>query len=535
MFLFFFSYLISLSKCGQFVPLVPEETMMLFKLNTTELAKLIEEAPRVVVLLHDTSNPQSYKAREALADSINLFKDYLIFAQINANEGESIVNLLNATAPHILFYLNGSLWTHCNFPASETALLFMLNLFAEGERSPLTSELQFLKALGTSYYSLLYPQGERNESTHAHRFATALAGFIDLIPYTMKFAESFGLNASQMYLFRLEDVSLIPVSDNITEILAATRPDFKRINPEDFSSDLGLVLGAVVNKVTPKTVSFLESVSEVKKDNITVGFIDRPLHSIANITNGGSIKQIPSVVLFSNSKREYYPIPEEINNNFYDGKSLEAAEKLKQYLKNLPKPVQPSEEIPQSQTGNIFKVVGKTHDSFVSDPEKDTLMIYVSVNNLQTQKFFRVFQEIANEYLSSPQKDKIQFGVINATLNSATFPSMAVLPHIELYPSRNKTDHRTFYGQALRDDYVRFINEFGSTDYSVEAPEATKNDLSLEIVQIYACLRSIDAEAKRKANERLIEITPKVGISLDELNAAVYGTTNSTETNETTQ
>ena len=535
MFLFLFSFLISFIKCGQFVPLVPEETMMLFKLNTTELAKLIEEAPRVVVLLHDPSNSQSYKAREALADSINLFRDYLIFAQINSNEGESIINLLNISAPHILFYLNGSLWTHCNFPASETALLFMLNLFAEGERNPITTETQFLKSLGTSYFSLLYPQEERNESSHAHRFATALAGFIDLIPFTKKFADSFGLNYSQMYLFRLEDVSLIPVSDNVTEILAATHPDFKRINPEDFSSDLGLVLGAVVNKVTPNTVNFLESVSEVKNDNITIGFIDRPLHQIANITNGGSIQRIPSIVLFSNIKREYYSIPDEINQNFYEGKTLEAAEKIKKYLNNLPKPLEPSEEIPTSQTGDIIKIVGKTHDSFALDPSKDSLIMYVSVNNIQTQKFYRVFQEVANEYLSSPENDKIQFGVINATLNSATFPSMAVLPHIEIYPSRNKTDHMTFYGQSTRDEYVRFINENGSFDYSVKAPEATKNDLSLEIVQIYACIRTIDDEARRKANNRLMEIAPKVGISLDDLNSAVFVSSDSTETNTTSQ
>ena len=530
----FFSLFFSFVLSGLYVPVVPEESFLLVRLNTTQAVEVIQNTPKVILFVHDHTNKASVRAKRSLTDAIYLFKEYLVFIEMSAKDAEPLIEKLDISTPHILYYSNGSLTTHCNFPASETALLYMFDLFASGERAPINTETQFLKSLGTSYYTLLFPRGEINHSSHAHQYASSLAGFIDLFPFTPSFAHTFGLNESQMYLFRLEDVSLVPVNDNITEILEATLPDFKRISPNDFSSDLGLILGVVVNKVTTDTVEFLETFSEGRNKNMTIGFIDRPLHSVTNATNGGTIKQIPSIVLFSTAERYYYPIPDEINKDLYEGKPIDAATKLKEYLKDLPAPISPSEEPPTEQTGNIFTLVGKTHDAFAADPSKDSIIMYVSPMNLQTQKFKRIFQEVANEYLATENADKIQFGYINVTRNAADYPYIPVFPHFELYPARNKSDHRTFYGQATRDEYVRFINKYSSCDYGIEAPEPTQNDISLEVVQIYAFLRTMDDDSFTKANERLHEIIPKLGMTVEDFNTAVFGVpTLLSEENET--
>jgi hypothetical protein len=497
--------------------------MMLFTMNMTGITKLIEDAPRVVVFLHDRTNDHSIRARSHLADAIDIFKDSLIFVQLNEKDGEALIEKLKISAPHILFYNNGSLWTHCNFPVSETALLYMLNLFSEGPRNSVSSEIDLLRALGTSHFSLLYPQNERNSSTYVHRFATSLVGFVDLVPFTAKLARDFGLNESQMYLFRLEDVALIPVGDNLTEIIKATSPDFKSIGPSDFTNAMGLVLGTVINKMTPETVTFLEKMSEEKKENLTVGFISRPLHGVANITNGGSIKSVPSLVLFSNEEREYYQIPDEINNNFAKGNAEEAVKQVKDFLNNLPTPLSPSEKEPETQTGNTTYLVGTTHDNFVLDNNTDSVVLYVSTSNLQTNKHTRIFTEVANEFAASNFNNKIKFGIINATVNAADYPTMPVLPHIEIFPARNKSDCRTYYGQALRDDLVRFIKKYGSNKYDVAVPEATRNDISLELVQIYIELRSTDDDHRAKAEERIAEIAPVLGMTPEEINNAVFG------------
>ncbi|EAX93936.1 hypothetical protein TVAG_307150 [Trichomonas vaginalis G3] len=523
------SLLFSFSLSGQFVPFVPEETMMLFNLNLTEIAKLVQEAPRVVVYLHDNGVTECFQYRTKLADAIRLFPD-LVFIQLDVKDAEGIIEQLNITAPHLLFYNKGDLWSHCIFPASETALLYLLNLFEEGERLPVSSTTEFLKALGTSHYTLLYPKDEKNKSTHAHRFATTVIGFIDLLPFTKELADEMGLNYSQMYLFRLEDVALIPVEDNITEIIEATIPDYSRISPEMLTSDLSLVVGAVVNRVTPSVVDYLERVSEAKIEGVKVGFFDRALHEVVNISNGQTISEFPTVVTFQSIVREYYEVPEEINTELRNGNTKNAAELTINFLNNLPEAKKPTEAVPTEQTGLIKKLVGSTHDKFVATEGKDVMVLYISPDSIQTRDYMRIFREAAEIIVEKGHGDKFEFGIINTTLNAAeNYPTMIALPHIQVYPV-NKANNNSFYAQPTKEDILRFVKRNCGSEYDdIEVPEATRNENSLEIVQIYAFLRSLDEDARRKADDRLRELLPSINMTLEQMNAAVFGNQTQTE------
>lgn len=518
------SLFFGLISCSQFVPFVSEETLMLFSMNLTEIAKVVEEAPRVVVYLHERMDNQCYSAREKLAEAIRLFPD-LIFIQLNSDKADALIEQLNISAPHLLFYNKGDLWSHCHFPASETALLYLLNLFEEGERAPVSSMTNFLKSLGTSHYTLLYPKDERNQSTHAHRFASTIIGFIDLLPFTPDLAAQLGLNNSQMYLFRLEDVSMIPVSDNISEIVAATVPDYSRISPEMMTSDLSLLLGVVLNRVTPSITTYLEKVSEAKKEGVKVGFFDRALHDVVNSSVSNSLGELPSVVAMQPLIRQYYEVPKEITAELIDEDPEKAAEMTIKFLDNLPEPKHPSEPIPAEQNGILKKLVGFNHDEFIAQPDKDVVVLYISPDTPQTKLYIRIVEEAATAIRNSGLGDTIEFAVINTTKNYAeNYPYMAAVPHIHIYPSYNKSANMAYYSQPTMEDVLRFIKRYGGKKYKqIDVKEATRNEVTLEVVQIYALVRSLDEDSQAKAFARLEELLPVIGSNLEETNRLVFG------------
>ncbi|KAK8887060.1 hypothetical protein M9Y10_038096 [Tritrichomonas musculus] len=506
--------LISFITSSTFVPYTTSESLLLVPMNMTQILEVIKELPMLVVLLHDPLSPKSIKCRQNLIDSIPIFQFDLVFAELDARNSTTLLDQLDATAPHILFYTNGTLWGHYSFPSSETTLLYLLNLFAEGTNPPIADNTSLYKSLGTSYYSLIYPANEKIKAHNIHRYVSSKIGFVDLIPFNL---QSKTFDPDYFYFFRIEDLFLSKIHKDdvtITNIISCAKPLFKSIAPEDFISNTNLTFAISVNGLTSNVVDILEKVA-LSFPDIVVGFAEKPLHNFLNFSTSGTLGKIPCISVLNTTARKFYTIPQIINDKLHNNDQT-IIDDITNFLSNLPEPVSISEPIKSNSfQSNVTKLVGMNHDDFVLNNDFDSIVLYYSRNTPITRQFIRIFSETADFLIeNNVSSDQIRFGMINTTCNAASFPLMPVQPHIEIYPKENKTDSYEYFGQANIQAIIRFIKDHASCNIPIIPRNSTEKEDNTEIYQIYSEIQSLNEKERKKAERRLEVLAAKLKLNL---------------------
>ncbi|OHT08852.1 hypothetical protein TRFO_22519 [Tritrichomonas foetus] len=516
-----FFFLFSLIFSADFVPYVTSESLLLIPMNLTQISEIINEVQLLVVFIHHPFSQKSINARRNLMEAIPLFQNELIFTEVDARNATSLLDNLGVSAPHIMFYTNGTLWGHYYFPYSETALLYLLNMFANGPRPAISDRTSLYKSLGGSYFTMLYPLNDTINAQNLNRFASSHTGFIDLVPFSL--SNNAGLDPNSYYLFRIEDLEMQKVDSNIASLVNATKPLFKRIAPEDFISNRKLTFAISEYSLTSKIVDVLEKVA-ISFPEIVVGFVDRALHDFVNFSVSGTIDEIPCISLMNTTARKYYQIPHELNDKLRNGDNS-IFDDIKTFLTDLPDPISMSEPLPTKESGNdaqsqnTVKLVGLNHDDFILNHDFDSVVLYYSRNTPITHQFIRNFQATADLFATNNLLDRIKFGFINTTCNSANFPLMPVQPHIEIYPKNG--NNWEYFGQANVNAITRFIKEHATEKVDIETPEATDKEDSTELLQIYSEIKSLNDAEKERAQIRLERLAGKLGVNLTDINQAI--------------
>ena len=472
---------------------------------------MVNQGARVLVFIPAPDSGLSQTFRANLMKVIPLFSNEIVFVEMSEEDAAPLLGT-EASAPRVILYVNGTVWTHFSPPFSEMAILSMLNVIAFGPSSPVSTRKELYQALGYSYYSLLYPASDAILASNIQRFASVHAGFIDLVPFSRHHAAEMGLKPDSFYLFRLEDVSLVEVEKNETSVIQNLEPVFLSLKPSDLTRQNGLVFGISVSQLTLEISSVLESVA-LKYPNMTVGFINKPLIGTVNVSVGGTLEETPSIALFDPGKRAYYPIPHELNVLL---KSGNCQEKILEFLDHLPEPIELSEDIPTSQDKFYSVLVGKTFNDFVDDGAFDSVVMFVTQDAKVIRRNMRIFNAVAKLFKSANIVN-VRFGVINITTNSGHFPFMRAMPHIEIYPAKNKSNHRGFYSHLSRDNIIRFTKKYADNPVTIEVPDPLSSDLLTELVTLYAEAQYMPRGEVVKARERVEEIVPLLGINLTEL------------------
>lgn len=522
-------FLVSVVLSAEFVPYINMESLLLIPMNLTKTADIIHKVPYAIVFIHDPFMGASVDAREKLLKAIPLFQQDLVFIQLDSETASPLQTQLDISPPRLLFYANGTLWSHYSFPYSETVLLSLLYMIQHGTQSIVSNSNDLYKSLGRSYYSLLYPVADKNEALTMHRFASTKCGYIDLIPFSNDFNRSspndIQLDSDNFYLFRTEDVYLKPIPKKDADyatVIQSARPIFKKILPNNIISNTNLTFAISVDHLTSLVVDILENVGTAFP-NILVGFAEPLLHSFLNQTTSGSIKKIPSISLLNTTSKVFYPIPDEINDKLYNSDKTVINEILS-FLSNLPDPIAISESTDVTEksleTSNVTQLVGSNYDSFIAETQSDIVVLYYSRDTPMTQQFIEIFTQTANFFISNGiTTNQVRFAAINVSCNSAFFPLMPVLPHMELFPKLNKTDNYEYFGQANINAIVRFVKRYSTTRVSLETPESTLSEDNIELYQIISELPSFKGESRRKSILRLEELTnqSKLNVNITKL------------------
>ena len=452
-------------------------------------------------------------------NAIPLFSHQIVFTEVDARNATALMDQLGVSAPHLCFYANATLWGHYRFPDSETSLLYLINMFTNGPHAVVYDNESLHKALGAAYYTLLYPLNDTINAQNLHRFASSHIGFIDLVPFSQN--NSCNLDPSQYYLFRIEDLYLTKVGKNITSIIEAASPLFKRISPSDFIRNTKLTFVISIHSLTSYIVNILENVSTTFKDSdFVVGFADSQLHDFMNFSVSGSIDEFPCISLLNTTARQYYNIPHSINEKLRNNDETVINDILA-FLSNLPFPISISEPLSNIRSdSNVTYLVGSTHDEFIRDNSSNSIILYYSRNTPTTRQFIKVFQATAYIFAQYGLINQIKFGMINTSCNSASFPLMPVQPHIEIYPKYG--ENWEYFGQANTNSITIFIKDHTDIKIEINTQEPTMKEYNTELLQIYSEYKSFNQKEKRKAEQRLEFLADKLGLNLTQVNEAIH-------------
>jgi hypothetical protein len=489
--------LIPLFSCGEFVPVIDRNHSLLLAVNQTILEHVVHDVRAVMALYHDPAVPNSVRARHALCRALTLVSSEMVFVELDSVNSSDLTQGRPVSAPHLFFFLNGSIWAHYPFPAGETVLLRLLAFLSSGPSADITTRQSLYEHLGRSPFSLVHPGNFTHPAFKLHRFASSHLGFIDLVPFSVRHADNLSLNPSQSYLYRLDDSALEPIEPSIAGLVDHIDSVFHRLTPRDIVSG-ALVFGIAVNDTSPFVFNVLESIA-LKFPNLTVGLIESSLHGFANLSVGGSLIEIPSFALFNATTGQYTPIPADLNNMLRN-ENPETVAAVEGFLLNPPPEELISEPIPEVPT---LRLVGQNHDEFVNNDAYDAVVLYFSQQENDVDRAIKLIEKAAEKF----KKDgSIQFRMINVTTNSGTFPQVVEMPHIEIFPAADKEDHRTFFGRYSFDNLIRFIQRYGSAKIDLDVPPMTKAEASFETYRIFKVIRELQGVSRAKAEERLSEL-----------------------------
>lgn len=197
-------------------------------------------------------------------------------------------------------------------------------------------------------------------------------------------------------------------------------------------------------------------------------------------------EQFPLFAIHNVSSNLKYGLPQLAEEEF---EKLTSAVKLEtKHITNLvnnllsgkAEPIVKSEEIPETQESNVYKIVGKTHDDLVKDNKKDVLVKYYAPWCGHCKRLAPVYEELA-DILASDKDAKKNFiiGEVDATLNDIQDVIIEGYPTIVLYPAGKNAEPVLFESQRDLDSFLSFINDKAGNKIDIKSiHEAYKKDLA---------------------------------------------------------
>jgi hypothetical protein len=146
------------------------------------------------------------------------------------------------------------------------------------------------------------------------------------------------------------------------------------------------------------------------------------------------------------------------------------------------------------------------------DGTADVVVLYKRQNCPHCDKFFPEFEAFAAECQNLPF---LKFGCIDVSKNSTDipFPYMPGVPHVYIFPARNKTGGDALRSSRDKDGLVQFIKKFGTNEIPFEVPPPDKKKVAMELFQVLISAKNMPEKEQIKAMEYIQEMSELVGIN----------------------
>ncbi len=209
----------------------------------------------------------------------------------------------------------------------------------------------------------------------------------------------------------------------------------------DRNSENAAALEAILAEVAPQ----IKSVIQVVKTGITEGLETRLAEYV-----GVTAADLPSVrIADTRSDLKKYNMSGEITTqNILKFVEDWQANRLSSSLK--------SEEVPATQEGPVYVLVGKSFDQIVMDPTKDVLVEFYAPWCGHCKKLAPIYDEVAQKL--SHNKNLI-IAKMDSTANETDKVSIQGFPTIKFWPAGNKDRPLEFEGERTVDGFIDYLTK----------------------------------------------------------------------------
>jgi protein disulfide-isomerase A1 len=202
--------------------------------------------------------------------------------------------------------------------------------------------------------------------------------------------------------------------------------------------------------------SIMKRLAPKLKGKANIGFLDASQYG-GHATNVNLKENWPAVVVqdFNTNLKFVHSQDEEITKE-----SL--GEFVDKYIAGELEPSIKSEEIPETQEGPVFKVVGRSYNDIVLDDEKDVLIEFYAPWCGHCKSLAPIYDELASIVSGDESlKSKVVIAKLDHTVNEAP-DEIRGYPTIKLYPAGNKDKPVDFTGQRTLEGLAEFIKSAGT-------------------------------------------------------------------------
>lgn len=146
---------------------------------------------------------------------------------------------------------------------------------------------------------------------------------------------------------------------------------------------------------------------------------------------------------------------------------------------------------------------------------KISIILYKKESCPHCRDFFPIFLSFADECINHENLSFLKFGFIDIDKNSSPkkFPFMPGVPHVHIFPMKNKSEDKPIRGGRNRESLIRLIKENSKNRIPFDVEPIDKGQLAIEMMQMLMMMDQIPDDEK----EGLISDMSKLADSLKEL------------------
>ncbi|KAH0791414.1 disulfide-isomerase ER-60 [Histomonas meleagridis] len=452
---------------------------------------------------------------EHIHDMAMLFGGQAKFAIFESQYAERFADKHKTHLPFIAYYYHGIYMATYIYPPTESALLYLFDYIINDDNHTEAKSLKELNTLmGPYLFTILTTKENIQDAEFIRNEAGRRLGPVHIVPVTTELIHSFGIDDKVLGFFRKDDMNIVSIEPKLRDIFRATFPKYRILKASDLQKPKKLVLALIDQKISSKYRDFLFEMGS-RFPNITVGFAGQNVKSmIERCTNEGYDDIHPGIALFNLDQNIHYNTTEFfhdlIGKPFFTEKWLSAATlMIGKVLSGEIQPSYVSEDVPPKSDFNVQKLVGLTYGEYVDDPENDVVVIYKRENCEHCKEFFPKFLDFARE-CEKANVQNLKFGFIDVVKNSAKkpFPYMMGVPHVRIFPAKNKTNDQPMRGGNDRGSLIRLINRYGLHKLPFEEPPLDKATLAAEMMQLLMSQDQAPPDEQMKNLKFMEEMAP---------------------------
>lgn len=501
-----FSFFVLFSQ-SIFIPYSKTDTCTVRRVNASLLGELSPGFQTSIAVAVKPSDKRAKIIEQNFIDMATYYDGKANFFLLEPISADKLATDSGVNMPCIFVYKAGLKLGSYPYPDTDGAFCFLLKILLEKMPKPVTNQTELFHELGNTPFTFISPPEKYNKALSLQYDCSSQMGSIGIVVVEPQVLLSLGFNVSALCLFRTEDKYIVRAIERPEGLYEQSYPVFRKLMASDLRGPYTKVFALIAPALTDEYIDFLFEVGYANPAFV-VGFLPKNLHSYAEsichkVFNDSTV----AVVAFNYDNGFYYPtsseFPEDIFSQPFNAfKWVTRANSLlrKILLEEITPEFLSEPEPTEPVTSNAQMLVGTTYEQFVMDPEHDVVVLYKREGCENCVEFFPEYLAFAQEFANETH---LKFGYIDIVKNSAKkpYPYMPGVPHVHIFPAKNKTNDQPLRGGRSRDALLRLIKTSGSFEYPFEAPPMDKASVAMELFQLLFSAKDMPPEEQQKAME----------------------------------